>query len=166
MPFFGLNLASLVWGGFSLADSSLARFYSFHYLLPFVLLALVLVHMFLLHLVHSTSPLFLKSEGVKFNSFFLLKDLLGFFRILLFFVLLAFLFSFFFLEKEIFEVSNPLVSPEHIVPEWYFLPFYAILRAVPRKIGGAVLIVLVFISGFLLFLHFPSSNTFLRSLVN
>ncbi|KAF0148306.1 MAG: ubiquinol-cytochrome c reductase cytochrome b subunit [Ignavibacteria bacterium] len=96
---------------------SLVRFFSLHFILPFFLVVLVGAHVFVLHLVHSNSPLHLKGEGVKFSSFFLLKDFLrvSFWFIVLRFVL--FFFSYVFLEKEMFEVANPLMSPEHIVPE-------------------------------------------------
>jgi len=160
VPVIGGELAQLVWGGYSVGSATLSRFYSLHYLLPFVLLALVVVHLLLLHLVHSHSPLFFKSESVKFNPFFTLKDLLSVVSFFTMLILLAFLFRAFFLEKEMFELANPLMSPEHIVPEWYFLPFYAVLRAVPSKLGGVVLMVFIFV---LVLLFMLVNNNSLKS---
>lgn len=121
------------------------RFYSFHFLLPFLIFFLVVAHVVFLHLIHSSSPLHLKREGLKFSPFFLVKDFCLLLSSLFFFFLLSFFFLWVFLEKEMFEFANPLISPEHIVPEWYFLPFYAVLRAVPRKIGGVLLMLMVFL---------------------
>lgn len=100
-----------------MSGATLMRFYSLHFFLPFLILVVVMTHVLFLHLIHSTSPLHLKGEGLKFSAFFGVKDLLVcFFLLLLLFVVVFFLPSFF-LEKEMFEVANPLMSPEHIVPE-------------------------------------------------
>lgn len=159
VPLFGVELAQYIWGGFSLSDVTLVRFYSLHYILPFFLLVIGVLHIILLHLIHSQAPIGLKSEGVKFFPIFLFKDFFFLMLLLLFLLFFRFFFRFFFMEKEMFEVANPLMSPEHIVPEWYFLPFYAILRAVPSKLGGVVLMIFIFVG--MIFLVFKRSVLFL-----
>lgn len=145
LPYIGENIVLYLWGRFSVSVYTLERFFSFHYLLPFVSLVLIGVHIFSLHLVHSQRPLQFKGEGLKFWGFFLWKDIVVFLFLIFWLVGMVYFFPFFFLESEMFLNNNPLSAPEHIVPEWYFLPFYAVLRAVPNKLGGVILIVGVFV---------------------
>ncbi len=151
IPVIGLKILTILWGDFSVRIVTLNRFFSLHYLLPFILLLIVIIHILVLHLSHSSSPI-VKGEGIKFHPLFSWKDVLLGLLLFFFLMLFSFFFPYIFLEYDIFFPANPLVTPEHIVPEWYFLPFYAILRAVPSKLGGVVLMVRVFI--FLLFLPF------------
>ena len=154
IPVVGDPIVQWLWGGFSVDNPTLQRFFSLHYLLPFVLAALVFLHIWALHVVGNNNPdgIDVKSEQdtLPFHPFYTMKDL---YAILIFFlVYLAFVFySPWYLGHAInFAKANPLVTPAHIVPEWYFLPQYAMLRAVPDKLGGVVvmfssLIILLFL---------------------
>ena len=141
IPYIGSDIVLWVWGGFSVSNATLNRFYSLHYLLPFLLFSLVLIHLVFLHTSGSNNPLGVKSEvdKVPFHSYFVFKDLLGYFFVLIFFVTLVFLFSNLLNDPENYIRANPLVTPAHIQPEWYFLFAYAILRSVPNKLGGVLL---------------------------
>ena len=140
IPFIGDSIAFWLWGGFSVDNATLVRFFSLHYLLPFVLFGLILVHFFLLHIKGSTNPCGTDAtpDIVSLYPNFIYKDLLS----ILFFIILYLFFVFYdpnFLgHSDNYIPANPLVTPAHIVPEWYFLPFYAILRAIPNKLGGVL----------------------------
>ena len=143
IPYIGDQIVFWLWGGFSVGNATLTRFYSFHYLLPFLIAGLVVVHLIILHETGSNSPNGTgnQADKVSFHPYFIVKDLYGFF-------LLGILFSFFVFfhpnylgDAENFISSNPLVTPIHIVPEWYFLFAYAILRAIPNKLGGLLALV-------------------------
>lgn len=159
IPFVGKSIVFWLWGGFSVDTPTLIRFYTLHYTLPFILLGLVLLHLILLHWWGSSFPL--KSTGfeyIRFFPYFYLKDLFGF-------LIITFIFSFivFFHPNILGHVdnyipANSLVTPIHIVPEWYFLPFYAMLRAIPNKLGG---VILMFSSLLILFFISIFSNLFL-----
>lgn len=164
IPVVGEDIATFLWGGFSVDNPTLNRFFSLHYLLPFVILGLVIVHLSLLHAVGSTN-VFNSSKSVNnifFYPYFFVKDFVGFFG------LFIFLFYFVFFQPNAlghpdnFIEANPMVTPLHIVPEWYFLPFYAILRSIPDKLGGVIcmfasILVLFFFS--LISFAGTSSNT-------
>jgi len=137
----GDSIVQLLWGGFSVDNPTLNRFFSLHYLLPFAIAARAFLHLILLHQNGSTNPLGITSicERIPFYPYFYVKDLFGFFLFVLFF-------SFFVVyapnrlgHPDNYIEANPLVTPAHIVPEWYFLPFYAILRTIPDKLGGVLL---------------------------
>jgi ubiquinol-cytochrome c reductase cytochrome b subunit len=143
IPFVGDSITTLLWGGYSVDNPTLNRFFSLHYLLPFVLAALVGLHIWALHVPGNNNPVGIdlknKSDFVPFHPYYTIKD--GF-AIAVFLLLYA---SFVFFNPNAlghpdnYIPANPLVTPAHIVPEWYFLPFYAILRAVPDKLGGVLL---------------------------
>jgi ubiquinol-cytochrome c reductase cytochrome b subunit len=139
IPYIGTDIAYFIWGGFSVNNATLNRFYSLHYLLPFIIAALSIVHISILHVEGSSNPLGLESHNnLPFYPYFWLKD---FFALLIFLDILS-VFVFFY-PNAMGHVSNyipanPLVTPAHIVPEWYFLPFYAILRSIPSKLGGVI----------------------------
>ena len=140
IPYFGGIIVYWLWGGFSVDNPTLTRFFGLHFLLPFLVLGLRIVHLFYLHQRGSNNPLGIKSERFKlpFHFYFSLKDFLGF---LIFFVILGILVFFnpwFLGDPENFIEANPLVTPIHIQPEWYFLFAYAILRSIPNKLGGVV----------------------------
>ncbi len=142
IPVVGDPIVQWLWGGFSVDNPTLQRFFSLHYLMPFVLAALVFLHIWALHVPGNNNPdgIDVKSEQdtLPFHPYYTMKDL---YAILVFFlVYLAFVFySPWYLGHSInFVKANPLVTPPHIVPEWYFLPFYAMLRAIPDKLGGVV----------------------------
>ena len=141
-PFIGEPLVTWLWGGFSVDNPTLQRFFALHYLLPFVLAGLVILHIWALHVPGNNNPtgVSVKSaqDTVPFHPYYTVKDA---FAIMIFFMLFA-AFLFFnpnYLGHAInYAPANPLVTPAHIVPEWYFLPFYAILRAIPHKLGGVL----------------------------
>jgi quinol-cytochrome oxidoreductase complex cytochrome b subunit len=134
----GESIAQWVWGGFSVGNPTLTRFYSLHYLLPFLVTAIILLHLVLLHTAGSSNPLGVNSsqDKISFYPYFFLKDAVGLALALLFYVILIHFYPNLLGHSDNYIQANPLVTPTHIVPEWYFLPFYAILRAIPNKIGG------------------------------
>lgn len=143
IPGIGESIAQWLWGGFSVDNPTLNRFFSLHYLLPFVIAGLALIHLVLLHLSGSSNPLGVSqrvtdTDKVTFYPYFYVKDLFG----LLVFALLFSYFVFFspntLGHSDNYIEANPMVTPAHIVPEWYLLPFYAILRSIPDKLGGVV----------------------------
>ena len=142
IPLVGDNIATWLLGGFSIDNPTLNRFYSFHYLLPFIIVGVVFLHIIALHKVGSNNPigidLTLKKEKIPFHPYYTIKDFFGFGVFFIIFGIFVF-----FLPNSLGHPNNyipadPLVTPEHIVPEWYFLPFYAILRAIPFKLLGAL----------------------------
>nr|YP_009348176.1 apocytochrome b [Corallina officinalis]APX55286.1 apocytochrome b [Corallina officinalis]QJF58205.1 apocytochrome b [Corallina officinalis] len=143
VPIVGDSLVAWLWGGFSVDNATLNRFYSFHYLFPFIIAALSLVHLALLHQDGSGNPLGIESsvDKIVMYPYFIVKDLFG----LIIFALLFASFVYFYPNTlghpDNYIEANPMVTPAHIVPEWYFLPFYAILRSIPHKLGGVLAMV-------------------------
>lgn len=144
IPFVGNDILIWLWGGFSVDEATLHRFFSLHYLLPFIILALVGLHIILLHEHGSNSLLGInyKVDLIPFNPYFIFKDIFST-------LILLFLFNFYaikhkpaIIDADNYIEANPLVTPAHIVPEWYFKTFYAILRSVPDKLGGTILLLL------------------------
>src|SRR5690554_1224796 len=140
IPFIGPSIVEWLWGGFSVDNATLNRFFSFHYLLPFLIAGLVLIHLALLHKDGSNNPLGINSslDNIPFYPYFYVKDLFAFFILLLIFSFFVFFFPNTLGHPDNYIPANPLVTPVHIVPEWYFLPFYAILRSIPDKLGGVL----------------------------
>jgi ubiquinol-cytochrome c reductase cytochrome b/c1 subunit len=157
IPFIGESIAYWIWGGFSVGNPTLNRFFSFHYLLPFLVIGIIFLHLTLLHLKGSTNPLGTSgvTSKIYFHPYFTIKDAFSFFLALLFFSVLIFFYPNALGHPDNYIMANSLVTPPHIVPEWYFLPFYAILRAVPNKIGGVV----AMIAAILIFLLLPFNDT-------
>ena len=157
VPLVGSAIVEWLWGGFSVDNATLNRFFSLHYLLPFVITALVGVHLSLLHTVGSNNPLGINKniDSVSFYPYFYVKDLLAFFVLLALFSFFVFFFPNVLGHADNYIPANPLVTPSHIVPEWYFLPFYAILRSIPDKLGGVVAMV----AAILILLLLPTINT-------
>lgn len=146
-----------MWGGFGVSGVTLNRFFSLHYLLPFLLAALSILHILALHAYGSGNPLGLRAavDKVPFFPYFVLKDLLGFSLFFLFLSSLVFFVPFFLGDPENFKQANPLVTPVHIQPEWYLLSAYAILRSIPNKVVGVFALVASFAVLFLMpYLHF------------
>nr|AJD22332.1 cytochrome b [Schizopygopsis kialingensis] len=140
VPYVGDILVQWIWGGFSVDNATLTRFFAFHFLFPFVIAAMTILHLLFLHETGSNNPIGLNSDADKipFHPYFTYKDLLGF-VIMLFLLMLLALFSPNLLgDPENFTPANPLVTPPHIKPEWYFLFAYAILRSIPNKLGGVL----------------------------
>nr|BBB55905.1 cytochrome b [Oncomelania hupensis nosophora] len=144
IPYVGKMLVEWVWGGFAVDNATLTRFFTLHFVLPFGIAALTVLHLLFLHESGSNNPLGLNSDGEKvpFHSYYSFKDLVGFI-ILLFMLSLLVLFAPQMLtDPENFIPANPLVTPVHIQPEWYFLFAYAILRSIPNKLGGVIALVM------------------------
>jgi len=142
IPVVGNVIVELLWGGFSVDNPTLNRFFALHFLLPFVILGVVGLHVVALHTHGSNNPTGVelkKEEMISFHPYYTSKDTLGVGIFLLVWMFFVFFKPNFFGEADNYIPANPLVTPEHIVPEWYFLPFYAILRSVPDKLGGVVL---------------------------
>ena len=152
IPIVGDDIVVWLWGGFSVDNPTLNRFFSLHYLLPFVIVGVVFLHVVALHITGSNNPLGIEPKGpqdtIPFHPYYTIKDSFGLVIFLIVFAFFVFFAPNFMGHPDNYIPANPLVTPAHIVPEWYFLPFYAILRAVPDKLGG---VVLMFASIFVLF---------------
>nr|YP_009860946.1 cytochrome b [Bathyraja eatonii]QKI31879.1 cytochrome b [Bathyraja eatonii] len=139
-PYIGGTLVEWIWGGFSVDNATLTRFFAFHFLFPFLITALMLLHILFLHETGSNNPTGLSSsmDKISFHPYYSYKDLLGFFILILFLTLLALFLPNLLGDAENFIPANPLITPPHIKPEWYFLFAYAILRSIPNKLGGVL----------------------------
>nr|AMP84256.1 cytochrome b [Omobranchus elegans] len=139
-PYIGDALVQWIWGGFSIDNATLTRFFSFHFLLPFVIAAGSVVHLLFLHESGSNNPTGLNSDAdkISFHPYFSYKDLLGFVALLIALISLALFSPNLLGDPDNFTAANPLVTPAHIKPEWYFLFAYAILRSIPNKLGGVL----------------------------
>nr|WNH22179.1 cytochrome b [Prionotus scitulus]WNH22647.1 cytochrome b [Prionotus scitulus] len=140
VPYVGNALVQWIWGGFSVDNATLTRFFAFHFLFPFVILGATLIHLLFLHETGSNNPLGLSSkvDKIPFHPYFSYKDLLGFAALLIVLVSLALFSPNLLGDPDNFTPANPLVTPPHIKPEWYFLFAYAILRSIPNKLGGVL----------------------------
>jgi len=138
VPYIGKPLTLWVWGGFSVDRATLRRFYCFHFVLPFVIILVIFLHIIFLHEKGSRNPLGFKSklDIIPFNPYFFWKDFVGFIVFIWVIFTLCLLFPFSFIDCDNFIPANPIVTPPHIQPEWYFLFAYAILRSIPNKLGG------------------------------
>jgi ubiquinol-cytochrome c reductase cytochrome b/c1 subunit len=160
IPLIGSDILSWLWGGFSVSSTTLTRFYSLHFLLPFVIFMLSFLHILFLHTHGSSNPLGVHGkEFVSFAPFFLIKDLFSFLFYSLLFSFLVFFSPNFVNHPDNYILANPLSTPNHIVPEWYLLPFYAILRSIPNKILGVIalvfsILILMLLPGFIR-MHLP-----------
>ena len=157
IPLVGKAIVEWLWGGFSVDNATLNRFFSLHYLLPFLIAGLVLVHLSLLHQEGSNNPIGVNTniDTIPFYPYFYVKDLFFFNFIMLIYFSFVFYFPNALGHPDNYIPANPLVTPPHIVPEWYFLPFYAILRSIPDKLGGVV----AMIGAVLILLVLPILNT-------
>nr|ASM93066.1 cytochrome b [Rattus baluensis]ASM93079.1 cytochrome b [Rattus baluensis]ASM93183.1 cytochrome b [Rattus baluensis]ASM93196.1 cytochrome b [Rattus baluensis]ASM93209.1 cytochrome b [Rattus baluensis] len=156
IPYIGATLVEWIWGGFSVDKATLTRFFAFHFILPFIIAALAIVHLLFLHETGSNNPTGLNSDADKipFHPYYTIKDLLGVFMLLLCLMTLVLFFPDLLGDPDNYTPANPLNTPPHIKPEWYFLFAYAILRSIPNKLGGVVALVLsILILAFLPFLH-------------
>jgi ubiquinol-cytochrome c reductase cytochrome b subunit len=144
VPYVGDTIVQWVWGGFAVDNATLNRFFTFHFLIPFLIAAVILIHLLFLHQTGSRNPIGIKrnAEKIPFHPYFTIKDLLGFTVILIILILLTLLAPNLLGDPENFNPANPLVTPVHIQPEWYFLFAYAILRSIPNKLGGVIALLL------------------------
>nr|WIM00459.1 cytochrome b [Graphium agetes] len=144
IPYLGTMLVNWIWGGFAVDNATLTRFYSFHFLFPFIILMLTMIHLLFLHQTGSNNPLGINSnlDKIPFHPFFTFKDLIGFITLLFMLILLTLTNPYLLGDPDNFIPANPLVTPIHIQPEWYFLFAYAILRSIPNKLGGVIALIM------------------------
>lgn len=143
IPVVGEGIVTWLWGGYSVDNPTLNRFFVIHFLLPFLIVGVVLLHLVSLHTVGSNNPtgveIKTKKDIIPFHPYFTIKDMVGFVTFFLVFGYFLFFYPNSLGHPDNYIPANPMVTPAHIVPEWYFLPFYAILRAVPDKLGGVLM---------------------------
>nr|Q508K7.1 RecName: Full=Cytochrome b; AltName: Full=Complex III subunit 3; AltName: Full=Complex III subunit III; AltName: Full=Cytochrome b-c1 complex subunit 3; AltName: Full=Ubiquinol-cytochrome-c reductase complex cytochrome b subunit [Chaetodipus artus]AAY23239.1 cytochrome b [Chaetodipus artus] len=144
IPYVGTSLVEWIWGGFSVDKATLTRFFAFHFILPFIIAATAMVHLLFLHETGSNNPLGIpsNSDKIPFHPYYTFKDLLGVIIILSLFLTFVLFFPDLLGDPDNYSQANPLNTPPHIKPEWYFLFAYAILRSIPNKLGGVIALVL------------------------
>nr|QNV11543.1 cytochrome b [Dolichopus simplex] len=144
IPYLGTMLVQWVWGGFAVDNATLTRFFTFHFILPFIVAAMTMIHLLFLHQTGSNNPLGINSNSDKipFHPYFSFKDIVGFIIMIMVLTLLTLISPNLLGDPDNFIPANPLVTPVHIQPEWYFLFAYAILRSIPNKLGGVIALVL------------------------
>lgn len=140
IPYIGNELVQWIWGGFAVDNATLVRFFAFHFLFPFIIAAATIVHILFLHQTGSNNPLGISRQidKIPFHPYFSFKDIVGFVVILIALIILTLLGPYLLGDPDNFVPANPLVTPAHIQPEWYFLFAYAILRSIPNKLGGVI----------------------------
>lgn len=158
IPYIGTDLVQWLWGGFAVDNATLTRFFSFHFLFPFIIAAFTIIHLLFLHQTGSNNPLGINrnSDKIPFHPYFSYKDIFGFVIILIFLTFLTLIAPYILGDPDNFIPANPLVTPPHIQPEWYFLFAYAILRSIPNKLGGVIALVISIAILFIL----PFTNKF------
>jgi len=163
IPLVGNDIVFLLWGGFTIDDATLHRFYSLHFFLPFIILALSIVHISLLHEAGSTNPTGVPSmlETIPFTPYFILKDILSILVFLIIIMYLNYSTPDLLGHAMNYQIANFLVTPPHIVPEWYLLFFYAILRSIPGKLSGFLIMIASIV--ILIFLPYIMKNSIIRS---
>nr|Q6ELU7.1 RecName: Full=Cytochrome b; AltName: Full=Complex III subunit 3; AltName: Full=Complex III subunit III; AltName: Full=Cytochrome b-c1 complex subunit 3; AltName: Full=Ubiquinol-cytochrome-c reductase complex cytochrome b subunit [Pronolagus randensis]AAS54933.1 cytochrome b [Pronolagus randensis] len=144
IPYIGTSLVEWIWGGFSVDKATLTRFFAFHFILPFIIAALAMVHLLFLHETGSNNPSGIPSDSDKipFHPYYTIKDTLGFLMLTMLLLLLALFTPDLLGDPDNYSPANPLNTPPHIKPEWYFLFAYAILRSIPNKLGGVLALVM------------------------
>nr|QKE47152.1 cytochrome b [Hystrix indica] len=143
IPYIGTTLVEWIWGGFSVDKATLTRFFAFHFILPFIIMALVLVHLLFLHETGSNNPSGINSNSDKipFHPYYTIKDILGLLLMLTVLLILVLFSPDLLGDPDNYTPANPLNTPPHIKPEWYFLFAYAILRSIPNKLGGVLALI-------------------------
>nr|AFQ62241.1 cytochrome b [Nargus velox] len=144
IPYLGIDIVQWLWGGFAVDNATLNRFFTLHFLMPFMIIALVMIHFLFLHQTGSNNPLGTNSniDKIPFHPYFTLKDLFGFILMIMILTILTLMNPYLLGDPDNFIPANPLVTPIHIQPEWYFLFAYAILRSIPNKLGGVIALVM------------------------
>nr|YP_010385256.1 cytochrome b [Anatrichus pygmaeus]UPM51792.1 cytochrome b [Anatrichus pygmaeus] len=144
IPYIGIDLVQWVWGGFAVDNATLTRFFTFHFILPFIVLAMTMIHLLFLHQTGSNNPMGINSniDKIPFHPYFTFKDMIGFIIMLMLLIMLTLINPYLLGDPDNFIPANPLVTPVHIQPEWYFLFAYAILRSIPNKLGGVIALML------------------------
>jgi len=168
IPYIGNLIVQWIWGGFSINNATLNRFYSIHFILPFVILIIVLIHLFFLHLRGSSNPLGTNGNlnKISFHIYFTVKDIYGFMVFFLIFFFINLETPYIFRDPDNFLPANPIVTPIHIQPEWYFLFAYAILRSIPNKLGGVIALLSSIVILYFLPLIYVKFNTLIFYPVN
>nr|YP_009995257.1 cytochrome b [Ochthebius puncticollis]QNP09647.1 cytochrome b [Ochthebius puncticollis] len=144
IPYLGPNIVNWLWGGFAVDNATLTRFFTLHFIMPFIVMALVMIHLLFLHQTGSNNPLGTNSnlDKIPFHPYFSFKDLFGFIMMTTMLILLTLINPYMLGDPDNFIPANPLVTPFHIQPEWYFLFAYAILRSIPNKLGGVIALIM------------------------
>nr|URX53666.1 cytochrome b [Bifiditermes nr. madagascariensis] len=144
IPYMGTELVQWVWGGFAVDNATLTRFFALHFLMPFIITAMVMIHLLFLHQTGSNNPLGLKSDTDKipFHPYFTTKDIVGLIILIMILSTLSLKEPYILGDPDNFTPANPLITPVHIQPEWYFLFAYAILRSIPNKLGGVIALIM------------------------
>lgn len=144
IPYLGKIIVEWIWGGFAVDNSTLNRFFRFHFIFPFIIIALVIIHLIFLHQTGSSNPLgtSINLDKIPFHPYFSFKDLVGIFISLIILIVINLQWPYVLGDPDNFTPANSLVTPIHIQPEWYFLFAYAILRSIPNKLGGVLALVL------------------------
>jgi len=160
IPYIGPSLVEWIWGGFAIDNATLNRFFAFHFILPFIICALSGIHLLFLHQTGSNNPLGINSNSdkVPFHCYYTVKDVIGFIILLASLIFISLFLPNLLGDPDNFIPANPLLTPTHIKPEWYFLWAYAILRSIPNKLGGVIAIFAAILVLFIL----PYSHTGLR----
>nr|BCW91336.1 cytochrome b [Amblyomma sp.] len=143
IPYLGQSITYWIWGGFSVNNNTLIRFFSLHFILPFILMTMSMIHIMLIHEKGSSNPIgtILNIDKIPFHPYFSIKDLLGVLTFFIPFMFFIMLFPYKLMDAENFNMANPMITPPHIQPEWYFLFAYAILRSIPNKLGGVIALI-------------------------
>nr|DBA43505.1 TPA_asm: CYTB [Bombus convexus] len=151
IPYIGQFIVEWIWGGFSINNATLNRFYTFHFILPFIILMMVFMHLIILHMSGSSNPIHSKLNiyKINFHPYFSIKDLITIIMMFLLFMMINLQFPYMLGDPDNFKMANPMITPVHIKPEWYFLFAYSILRTIPNKLGG---VIMLFLSIFILYL--------------
>lgn len=144
IPYIGKSIVEWLWGGFSVDNATLTRFFTLHFLLPFIVRALTMIHLLFLHQTGSNNPLGTKRniDKIPFHPYFTFKDITGFLLLIILLTTITLQIPYILGDPDNFTPANPLVTPPHIQPEWYFLFAYAILRSIPNKLGGVIALVI------------------------
>nr|YP_010692650.1 cytochrome b [Necrodes nigricornis]WBV80474.1 cytochrome b [Necrodes nigricornis] len=144
IPYLGMDIVQWLWGGFAVDNATLTRFFTLHFLLPFIVAALTIIHLLFLHQTGSNNPIGVNGniDKIPFHPYFTFKDLFGFIVMTMILTLLTLINPYMLGDPDNFIPANPLVTPVHIQPEWYFLFAYAILRSIPNKLGGVIALVM------------------------
>nr|ADU54644.1 cytochrome b [Oryctolagus cuniculus] len=162
IPYIGTTLVEWIWGGFSVDKATLTRFFAFHFILPFIIAALVLIHLLFLHETGSNNPTGIpsNSDKIPFHPYYTIKDTLGFLMAVILLLILVLFSPDLLGDPDNYTPANPLNTPPHIKPEWYFLFAYAILRSIPNKLGGVLALVLsILVLAFIPFLHMSKQRS-------
>nr|ALO71042.1 cytochrome b [Pselaphinae sp. 6 EF-2015] len=144
IPYLGTMLVQWIWGGFAVSNATLTRFYTFHFILPFIIIMFAMIHLMFLHETGSNNPNGTLSniDKVPFSPYFMFKDIMGFMFLMFMLTMLTLLFPYMLSDPDNFIPANPLITPPHIQPEWYYLFAYAILRSIPNKLGGVMALIM------------------------